>query len=113
MSALPIACTLNADDMAAAKSRYLEMTDLYRATARITGAQADIHLQGDKPPIRALLDEMIDRESSCCSFMTFKVAEVEVGYRVQIRMDESDELSQAILGDAVATFFPTAMVTAI
>lgn len=113
MSALPIACTLNAEDMAAVKARYQHATDLYRASARIAGAHADVYLQGEKPPIKALLDEMIVRELSCCSFLTFDVAEVEDGYRVQLRMDESDELSQAILRDAVETFFPTATVTAI
>lgn len=108
MSSLPIACTLTASDLAAVKERYGAAAGHYRANVRISGDHADIALTGDKPALHELLNEMIERESGCCSFLAFALAETAHGYDVRLSVLEGSELAHGILSESVAILFPAA-----
>lgn len=109
MSGLPIACSLSASDLAAVKDRYRAAAGLYQATARISDNHADIALVGDNAPLRALLDEMVERESACCSFLRFDVTETTDGFNVRLSVIEAAGTESDILRESVAAFFPGAV----
>jgi hypothetical protein len=111
MSSLPIACTLNATELAAVRDGYLMAARYYRATARIGNDRADVTLTGDKTTLRPFLKDMVERESGCCSFLTFEVVETTEGFDICIRTDAADQLGHGILRESVATFFPAATTT--
>lgn len=110
MSRLPIACTLNATDLAAVKDHYRAAASQYQATARIDGDHADISLTGDKPTLQELLDEMIARESACCPFLAFGVEETPTGFDVRLSVLDASGLERGILAESVNAFFPAATV---
>jgi hypothetical protein len=113
MSNLPIACSLTASDLATVKQRYHAAASQYRATARIRDRHADISLAGDKAALRSFLDEMIERESDCCSFLSFSVTESSNGYNVRLTIVDGAGLEDSILRESVATFFPAATSMAV
>lgn len=110
MSSPPIACTLSAPDLAAVKERYRTAADHYRATARLIDTSATITLTGDRTFLRSLLDEMVERESRCCAFLTFNITESSAGFEVILRTSNESELTPHVLRESVATLFPTAGV---
>jgi hypothetical protein len=111
MASLPIACTLNAADLAAVRNGYLTAARHYRATARIGNDRAEVSLTGDKTTLRPFLIEMVERESECCSFLTFEVDEATDGFTICIRTDDADQFGHGILSESVAIFFPAATTT--
>jgi hypothetical protein len=111
MSSLPIACTLNATELAAVQDGYRTAASHYRATARIGNDRAEVTLTGDKTTLRPFLSELVERESACCSFLTFEIDETADGFDICIRTDDADQLGHGILSESVAIFFPTASTT--
>jgi hypothetical protein len=110
MSNSPIACTLSITDLAAVKERYREAANHYHATAQLTDASAVISLTGERPYLRSLLDEMVARESECCTFLTFGIAETHAGFEVELRVSGDHEMAFDALRESVTTMFPTASV---
>ncbi len=111
MSNLPSACSLNAADLAAVRDGYLTAARHFRATARVGGDRADVTLIGDKSTLRPFLREMVERESDCCSFLTYEVDETAEGFNVCIRTDDANQLEHGLLSESVAIFFPCATTT--
>lgn len=110
MSSLPIACSLTASDLAAVKEGYRTAAGQYQATARISEDHADISLTGDKPALQKLMAEMVTRESACCPFMAFDIAESARGFDVRLSVLDASGLERGILRESVATFFPSATI---
>jgi hypothetical protein len=110
MTNLPIACTLSTADLAAAKERYREAAAQYDASVRLTDTSAVISMTGDQAFLRSLLDEMVARESECCAFLTFDIAETHQGFEVVLRVPGEKEIVLDALRESVTTMFPTASV---
>jgi hypothetical protein len=108
MSSLPLACSLSAADLAAVRERYHDAAGRYQAAARLDGEMAFIELTGDKPELRALLDEMIEREGACCPFLTFDLAETPDGFRAALGVVGGAGLEDGLLREVVDTLFPGA-----
>jgi hypothetical protein len=112
MSIPPSACSLSDTELARAREGYRQAAAHYGAIARFEGAAARIELRGDKPSIVALLDDMIARESGCCSHLRFEVAETTQGYGVVLSVNDLPALERPALLDALSILFPTATITA-
>jgi|GEM_PF-6665912 len=110
MSSLPIACTLSAPDLAAVKERYRMAAGQYQATARIIGNTAVISLSGERAFLQALLDEMVERESACCAFLTIGVTSTQTGFDVELGLSEPIDLATGLLNESVMTLFPAARI---
>lgn len=104
-------CMLDADGLAAVAARYAEAAMGYVATATLDATVATVDLRGPKPALAHLLDEMVVRESGCCSHLTFDIAETATGYRVMLGTTQPEQPAQAELAEALAVLFPTAEVT--
>ena len=104
-----LACTLTEDEMRAAGAEYAEAAACYRGAARLENGEAIVALRGEKAGIRAFLDALVARETRCCTFLHFDVAEAKDGYRVCLR---GEGLETADLRYFVEAFFPGAAIEA-
>lgn len=110
MSTGEIACSLRATELKQVEGRYREAARHYIGTVRFDESGADVHLIGSKDPLRSLLDEMIARESECCSFLRFDVRETPDGYEVRLSIVAESELSEPLLREMALVLFPAARV---
>lgn len=107
MEHLAAACSLNADELNEVRARYAEAAGAYTATANVDDRRATVLLYGERAVLHALLDEMIQRESGCCSFLRFEVDETAGGLRVELTAPDAPQPGP-LLHEAVGAFFPTA-----
>jgi hypothetical protein len=104
-----LACTLTEDEQRAAGAEYVEAAARYRGAVRLENGEATIALRGEKARIRAFLDALVARETRCCTFLRFDVAEAEDGYRVRL---SGQGLETSDLRYFVEAFFPGAAIEA-
>lgn len=103
MSWIPSACTLPTADRPA---RVAEFEDLFRNAVRsIERSGPDLlrlHLVGDETTRRDV-EDLIARESACCSFFTFELTSQQDGARLDVRVPGSQTaVLDAIQGRAAA-----------
>lgn len=103
------ACTLSPGELAHAASLYAQAATTYQATVTYDKDAALVHLHGDKPQLTALLDDMLARESGCCSHLTFESSESADGYTLNVRAVGEPDLAGEILRAAMSVLFPTAV----
>ncbi|MBI3964723.1 MAG: hypothetical protein HY329_03725 [Chloroflexi bacterium] len=63
---------------------YEQAAQLYEGSVQVEDELAHVTLRGDKVALRAHLEALVARETGCCSFLSFTVAELAVGYQVQV-----------------------------
>jgi hypothetical protein len=86
IDAVPIACTLGADDL---KARIAEIAALNDASLR-EHRRDDLELElMYAPGVRERVHEMIRREQECCTFLTFDLKDDADALRLIIRVPES------------------------
>lgn len=107
MTNQPQGCSLTAVQFDQVSDIYAQASTMYNATAQVGAGRANVELRGPKELLRTLLDEMVTRESGCCSHIAFEIDERANGYHVTLQMP--DQGSEAIR-QAVAAFFPSALI---
>ncbi|CAN5776533.1 hypothetical protein BH23CHL2_BH23CHL2_16670 [soil metagenome] len=109
MSILPIACSLSEEDLKEVAAHYSQAAGHYQAVVHYESDHARISLRGEKPMLRAFLDDMVTREQGCCSHLQFDVSERADGYNVELGVSgESGENPDAALRQTVPILFPVA-----
>ncbi len=110
MPVQPHGCSLSEAEFSNVASAYARAVTLHTATARFDGDRATVDLCGRKEPIKAFLDEMIDREAGCCAHFHFEVEETGDGFRIELSVPDAPGIASVALRQAIPTFFPTATI---
>lgn len=110
MEHVEIACTLQASELAEARQRYVDAASGYAATARIVDGRASVTLTGEPDALRALLADMIERESHCCAFLDFEAEDSADRCVVHLTAQVPASQSTPLLESMVSTLFPGAII---
>lgn len=103
-------CTLDASGQADARARYTSVADRYTATVAFTDDEAWVELRGQKPELRALLDEMIAREAGCCAHIHFAFTETAGGFAGTLHVSGAPGQERSVLKATMPALFPNAAV---
>lgn len=101
-------CTLGPEELRDVESLYERAAEFYQGTVVYKDSRALVTLCGDRERIAALLDDMIARESACCTHLRFEPAETADGYSVKVRVFGEPDIAGAVLRATVPLLFPAA-----
>lgn len=94
------ACSLGAQDQAAALAEFQTMRARYGAT--VTHAELTLSLEGDEAELTRVLNGIEAREASCCATLQLTRARTATGYDVRIAGEgPMVDIVATILSDAV------------
>jgi hypothetical protein len=83
MRELPIACSLDAAQLAERTERWRALRELSLISSERTGATARQHYRGGRA-IEMELRELAELEAECCPFLELRVDRVDAELRLQI-----------------------------